>query len=203
MDKIKNYCSACGAELQIDDSATLGKCMRCGTQFLVDNSHKMSYADYLESIAQSKASNQGEKLAQLKEKAHISLEHNNWGLATEYFKEIIKIDRKNSDAYLGVYLAEMKCESEISLSQRVDINNIKENPNIQNALKFADTTSQLEQIMQTVQDNYIAEQERIEIEKREKIINNRKSQHLCQHCGGKFKGVFTKICIECNQKKDY
>ena len=30
-----------------------------------------------------------------------------------------------------------------------------------------------------------------------------RSQKLCQHCGGKFKGLFEKHCRECGRKKDY
>jgi len=26
---------------------------------------------------------------------------------------------------------------------------------------------------------------------------------LCQHCGGSFKGLFTKTCTKCGKKKDY
>jgi len=30
-----------------------------------------------------------------------------------------------------------------------------------------------------------------------------RSRKLCQHCGGKFKGLFTKVCTNCGVKKDY
>lgn len=32
---------------------------------------------------------------------------------------------------------------------------------------------------------------------------SRISEGLCQHCGGKFKGLFNKVCSECKKKKDY
>ena len=31
----------------------------------------------------------------------------------------------------------------------------------------------------------------------------RRSQNLCQHCGGSFKGLFTKKCTNCGKEKDY
>ena len=31
----------------------------------------------------------------------------------------------------------------------------------------------------------------------------RRAQKLCQHCGGKFKGIFRKKCTVCGKKKDY
>ena len=31
----------------------------------------------------------------------------------------------------------------------------------------------------------------------------RKQEKLCQHCGGTFRGVFTKICSKCGKPKDY
>lgn len=36
-----------------------------------------------------------------------------------------------------------------------------------------------------------------------KIINARKASNLCQHCGGAFKGVFSKVCTNCGRPKDY
>ena len=30
-----------------------------------------------------------------------------------------------------------------------------------------------------------------------------RSQNCCQHCGGEFKGVFSKVCSECGKPKDY
>lgn len=32
---------------------------------------------------------------------------------------------------------------------------------------------------------------------------NYRSQNVCQYCGGKFKGLFSKVCSSCGQKKDY
>ena len=31
----------------------------------------------------------------------------------------------------------------------------------------------------------------------------RRAKKLCQHCGGKFKGIFSKKCKSCGKKKDY
>ena len=33
--------------------------------------------------------------------------------------------------------------------------------------------------------------------------NDYRSQKLCQHCGGKFKGLFKKVCSNCGRSKDY
>ena len=45
-----------------------------------------------------------------------------------------------------------------------------------------------------------------EIKKQEEI-NKQQEQYrnagVCQYCGGSFKGLFTKTCIECGKKKDY
>lgn len=40
--------------------------------------------------------------------------------------------------------------------------------------------------------------ERLEI-----MINTRKSNNLCRHCGGQFKGIFNKVCSKCGMTKDY
>ena len=34
-------------------------------------------------------------------------------------------------------------------------------------------------------------------------IIERKSKGLCQHCGGEFKGLFSKKCAKCGKEKDY
>ena len=40
-------------------------------------------------------------------------------------------------------------------------------------------------------------------EERRRLIENRRQQNLCQHCGGTFKGLFTKKCSSCGKEKDY
>ncbi len=42
-----------------------------------------------------------------------------------------------------------------------------------------------------------------EKKEKEERINRLKSSGLCQHCGGRFKGVFNKVCINCGRPKDY
>lgn len=41
------------------------------------------------------------------------------------------------------------------------------------------------------------------IQKQQEMINNRIRNNVCQHCGGTFKGVFNKVCINCGKPKDY
>ena len=36
-----------------------------------------------------------------------------------------------------------------------------------------------------------------------KLAKQRRAAGLCQHCGGSFKGLFTKKCINCGKAKDY
>ncbi len=45
-------------------------------------------------------------------------------------------------------------------------------------------------------------EERLLAQERERI-RYRKSQNLCQHCGGSFKGLFNKKCSKCDRPKDY
>ena len=52
----------------------------------------------------------------------------------------------------------------------------------------------------------IEEEKRIEEQKRiaeEKQRSAYRSQDVCQHCGGKFKGFFSKKCSNCGKEKDY
>lgn len=48
----------------------------------------------------------------------------------------------------------------------------------------------------------IEEENRIR-EAEEALKQQRRSQLLCQHCGGQFKGLFSKTCVACGKKKDY
>ena len=51
---------------------------------------------------------------------------------------------------------------------------------------------------------YFSEIKRVKAEKcvaEEKA--ERRNQNLCQHCGGRFKGLFTKKCSSCGKEKDY
>ena len=42
-----------------------------------------------------------------------------------------------------------------------------------------------------------------ELKKQQELIKSRKASGVCQHCGSKFKGLFTKVCSSCGKKKDY
>jgi len=43
----------------------------------------------------------------------------------------------------------------------------------------------------------------IEEAKRQLAKEEYRKKGVCQHCGGSFKGIFTKICIDCGARKDY
>ena len=43
----------------------------------------------------------------------------------------------------------------------------------------------------------------IEQEEQRQLQSNRRQQGVCQHCGGAFKGLFTKKCSDCGIEKDY
>lgn len=47
------------------------------------------------------------------------------------------------------------------------------------------------------------QEEKRRIEEANKLKKQRISQGVCQHCGGKFKGIFIKKCASCGNKKDY
>ena len=60
-----------------------------------------------------------------------------------------------------------------------------------------------------IAENLRAERERKKREYEEELRlaelrkQERKAQGLCQHCGGKFKGLFVKVCSNCGIKKNY
>ena len=65
--------------------------------------------------------------------------------------------------------------------------------------KLFDNPDNLEN--ERVQRMPIAKQQRIAEQQR--IAADRRANGLCQHCGGKFKGLFTKTCTACGKEKDY
>ena len=46
-------------------------------------------------------------------------------------------------------------------------------------------------------------EQRQHAEEQRKLQTNRRQQGVCQHCGGAFKGLFTKKCTNCGKEKDY
>jgi len=36
-----------------------------------------------------------------------------------------------------------------------------------------------------------------------RVREKRRRERVCQHCGGEFKGLFTKVCTKCGKEKDY
>lgn len=78
-------------------------------------------------------------------------------------------------------------------------------------VKYDGTTKDLEKVnayyCNIVECTDTAEIRRKQQEQRDMEVQARKQRWkasgLCQHCGGSFKGVFTKQCIKCGKKKDY
>lgn len=55
-----------------------------------------------------------------------------------------------------------------------------------------------------VTSNEELEELRREKERQQALLApQRRAQGLCQHCGGQFKGLFTKTCVSCGRRKDY
>ena len=87
--------------------------------------------------------------------------------------------------------------------------------------KLKEEQGRLERKRQAKEERARKEQERLEKEKQEQAEREekarleeekrkeeqQKSQYrnvgACQHCGGEFKGLFTKTCTKCGKKKDY
>ena len=53
-----------------------------------------------------------------------------------------------------------------------------------------------------LENKRLAEAKRLS-EQQEQLQTSYRSKGLCQYCGGEFKGLFSKKCIECGKPKDY
>lgn len=67
---------------------------------------------------------------------------------------------------------------------------------------FKNLEKEIEELRQERLEKEKIKRERIERDKQEKMEKYR-AQGLCQYCGGKLKGLFSKTCAECGRKKDY
>ena len=55
----------------------------------------------------------------------------------------------------------------------------------------------------TIEKERQEKKEALQKQKEEFIAQQRRNAGLCRHCGGEFKGLFTKKCINCGKPKDY
>ena len=63
----------------------------------------------------------------------------------------------------------------------------------------------MEQI-RIVKEKRIAEEKRqkeLRLKEQKELQEKYRQAGLCQHCGGTFKGLFSKTCVNCGTKKDY
>lgn len=74
--------------------------------------------------------------------------------------------------------------------------------------KFEEIENEIAAGRKKAEENRIAEKQkreekRLAKEKLQAEMAEYRSKGLCQHCGGEFKGLFTKKCIKCGKPKDY
>ena len=63
-------------------------------------------------------------------------------------------------------------------------------------LQYADVLAERQKEQQAAEEEKKREQER-------QVRARRREQGVCQFCGGRFKGMFTRKCVSCGREKDY
>lgn len=73
------------------------------------------------------------------------------------------------------------------------------------AKRLAEESRRAEELRLAEEKRRAEEAQRLEAERvlAEKRMSNFRNQKVCQHCGGKFKGLFSKRCSVCGKPKDY
>ena len=71
--------------------------------------------------------------------------------------------------------------------------------------RLAEERRRAEELRLAEEKRRAEEAQRLEVERvlAEKRKANFRNQKVCQHCGGKFKGLFSKRCSVCGKPKDY
>ena len=152
----------------------------------------------------------------LLKRVFMFLSDSEWESADEYCEKVLDIDPENGQAYLGKLMVDLKIKNQTDfMDVKVDYGN---NKNYRKVLVFGDvnTKTKLKDILENKIKAEIAEKERMEAEARAKkqeelaiqaekqrIIDQRKRNGLCQHCGGKFKGFLVQKCSICGKIIDY
>ena len=79
--------------------------------------------------------------------------------------------------------------------------------NTVSGMKLFDDMNNIEaEIKKKTEEKRIAEEKQRIAEEKQRIAEKKatyRSKGLCQHCGGTFKGLFTKKCSNCGKEKDY
>ena len=70
-------------------------------------------------------------------------------------------------------------------------------------MKNLDEERKTEMAQRKIKDEEYRLEEQRRQEQQRKLEKRRREQGLCQHCGGSFKGIFTKKCSLCGRTKDY
>ena len=152
----------------------------------------------------------------LLKRVFMFLSDSEWESADEYCEKVLDIDPENGQAYLGKLMVDLKIKNQTDfMDVKVDYGN---NKNYRKVLVFGDvnTKTKLKDILENKIKAEIAEKERMEAGARAKkqeelaiqaekqrIIDQRKRNGLCQHCGGKFKGFLVQKCSICGKIIDY
>jgi len=124
------------SNLQAQDMGKIGfiqDLIRGIKKIVLAGEHKELYSNITQTVAQGNVN-----VDILLERAFIFLEDGNFSSADEYCEKVLDIQPKNSKAYIGKLLAEMKIREESGLA--LCTKTLDDNNNYQKALRFADTT---------------------------------------------------------------
>jgi len=180
------------AHLQAQDMAKIG--------FINDIVHgikKIIVRDEPKTISMKNgngASVSASNVSVLLERAFMFLEDGKWDAANEYCEKVLDVEPKNAQAYLGKLMVEIGVQKIEDIRYWADP--FDHSINYEKILRYGDDT-----LVNTLKEYAAVINKRVDDKLAEKRL--RRNAGVCQYCGGKFKGVFTKICKNCCRKKDY
>lgn len=225
-------CPNCGGHLTIDSSHDAALCEHCGTPFVVKDAIVQNYIQNVTNINADTVNIYTQKDFVIRagvlekyngESPNVVIPDTVKIIGEEAFRGtgIEHVVIPESVHTISDYaFCECMCLKELTIPKSVTLIGYGAFWNCDELEEFTDLTGKFDfydnhdkfggwKMFQKKQQERTEKQKEQEREQREKeyqqqkLIGQRKRDGLCQHCGGKFKGLLLKQCSVCGKAKDY
>lgn len=150
MSLLQARCTNCGGELTVDDTKKAAVCQFCGEAFIVEEAVNNYITNHITNNTVNNNIGDGavvnvyenaKSIPALLERVMQFLEDKDWDSADKYCEEILDMDPKNAQAYLGKLMAELHVQKKADLVRHKQMG---ASVNYQRALQYGDTSLQNE-----------------------------------------------------------
>lgn len=150
MSLLQAKCTNCGGELTVDDGKKAAVCQFCGEAFIVEEAVNNYITNHITNNTVNNNIGDGavvnvyensRSIPALLERVTQFLEDKDWDSADKYCEEILDMDPKNAQAYVGKLMAELHVQKKADLVRHKQMG---ASVNYQRALQYGDTSLQNE-----------------------------------------------------------